>query len=361
MSPHTRNTIMKTYIAYLGTHDQDVASAPVPLSVNTVISCPNIPNSIDGPESITIDFNAKSEGGSVDVTCDVNHASFTESFLIQIAVVMEMSGCLELFIRNNEQEINLKVRTSDGEDSFIVETCGGLTEYIVEINPDDLDLFYRAQESIKQLDEEWGGCASFIIKYTQDPLYCFFVDNNKRQDSGPMVLNTLVTKPLHPVAFLREVGINMFVAGHDEVTINFFPNDAIKLKTVIDDSLLTTTKPTPKEKVSLYCNENGQPLLTQVVEDYDQLTVVNYEKWYGFYILYSNGTVERVGTAAINEILEQGFQYYDHIPHPLFMIALARYLGALLPTTVLEAVAGRWAIEMEELYNDYDFYGVNEE
>lgn len=202
-----------------------------------------------------------------------------------------------------------------------------------------------------------------------------FIENVNRMVDGPVTS--------HAVYMEGGEGVTLAYSNIDHngtMTIDTIPNamnwDHVKIMTyamamganrvllTFDDKqleLVPDFKIDKDQTTTLYCNENGQPLLTQVVEDYDQLTVVNYEKWYGFYILYSNGTVERVGTAAINEILEQGFRYYDHIPHPLFMIALARYLGALLPTTVLEVVAGRWAIDMEELYNDYDFYGVNEE
>jgi len=110
----------------------------------------------------------------------------------------------------------------------------------------------------------------------------------------------------------------------------------------------------------LYMSDRQIPLLTQQVETYDQLTVEHYDKWYSFFILRKDGTVEKVSPDVIDNVLTKGERYIDHTPHPMFMVVLAKTLNVQLPALVLEVVAGRWAIEQTDVYDDYDLYGVNE-
>lgn len=93
---------------------------------------------------------------------------------------------------------------------------------------------------------------------------------------------------------------------------------------------------------------NGPPLERPV------LTLENYCKWYGFYIVHTTGGVEQLS----NDYGEydangQWVGWHDHVPHPLLMDCLAEKHNLIVDEQAKEMAIGRYMMEVKGEYNDY--------
>lgn len=77
------------------------------------------------------------------------------------------------------------------------------------------------------------------------------------------------------------------------------------------------------------------------------LTVENYCKWYGFYLVHQDGTVTSVDEDAYHKAMHADPEAVsgDHVYSPRMMRIIADQLGAHLCNQSLEMVVGRWMLE----------------
>ena len=103
----------------------------------------------------------------------------------------------------------------------------------------------------------------------------------------------------------------------------------------------------PKTKV--YLSERGIPLLCQTPGTFGNpiVTLENYEKWYGPYILHHNGLVEAADPGDLSDINTRlgGGLIGDHNFHPRLLNELAKHIGGEADWRAIEMAGGRWVSE----------------
>jgi len=123
------------------------------------------------------------------------------------------------------------------------------------------------------------------------------------------------------------------------------------------------------DKHRVYYSSRGIPLVYHGQPcDHAVLTVENYLKWYTYYLVMPNGTVEDLDTGGRAKILER-FEheveaslpsgeglYGDHIMHPKFMWAVASKLDYYLCLESYEMVIGRWEHIPRQPNHEYVYF-----
>lgn len=103
----------------------------------------------------------------------------------------------------------------------------------------------------------------------------------------------------------------------------------------------------PKTKV--YVSDRGIPLLCQEPSTFGKpiVTLENYEKWYGLYILHPNGRVEGADPGALGLIDHRlgGCLFGDHNFHPRLINEFANDIGGTADWRAVEMAGGRWVSE----------------
>jgi hypothetical protein len=96
-------------------------------------------------------------------------------------------------------------------------------------------------------------------------------------------------------------------------------------------------------------SERGFELVEQGVYDTPVITVENYQKWYNLYVIQPTGEVEILDPGLITEVIGEinEILVIDHTFHPKLLLLLAKKLGAEVPSTTMEMVAGRWVLDNE--------------
>lgn len=99
-----------------------------------------------------------------------------------------------------------------------------------------------------------------------------------------------------------------------------------------------------------YVSYRDIPLLCQDPDEHGRPTVTmeNYCKWYGVFILHADGSVTQVPIEDIVEILDkaEGILMIDHCYHPQLLHEIAKKIGGVADSLSLEVTAGRWVIEI---------------
>ncbi len=99
-----------------------------------------------------------------------------------------------------------------------------------------------------------------------------------------------------------------------------------------------------------YLSERNIPLFTQEVDAFKRpiVTMENYCKWYGVYILHPDGSVEGVDPGLMADIQSQdnGCLFGDHNYHPRLLNKLAKRINGAVDSIALEVVTGRWVAEI---------------
>lgn len=121
----------------------------------------------------------------------------------------------------------------------------------------------------------------------------------------------------------------------------------------------------PKTKV--YLSSRGIPLLCQTPSSFGKpiVTMENYCKWYGVYILHPDGRVESADHDLLSEICDE-VNYClmgDHNYHPRLLNELAKKIGGTADYRAIEATGGRWVSEQMDgelpLMPNFDIPGGN--
>ena len=86
------------------------------------------------------------------------------------------------------------------------------------------------------------------------------------------------------------------------------------------------------------------------------LTVENYPKWYGLYLVCPNGSVEEIDFGVLCPLAEEkgANPYVDHVPNAQLIPELAESRGWILDPCSYEMMVGRWEAEIVAP-DKYDF------
>lgn len=103
-----------------------------------------------------------------------------------------------------------------------------------------------------------------------------------------------------------------------------------------------------------YRSERGYQLLAQSAGTEPIVTLENYEKWVGVYVIHPDATVTIVPTSVLEAAgaYTHGWQV-DHYFHPKLLHALSVIYQGSVDIVSLEVAAGRWAMA----YRNDDYYG----
>ena len=100
----------------------------------------------------------------------------------------------------------------------------------------------------------------------------------------------------------------------------------------------------------VYRSERGMPSLCQSPSEFGKpiVTLENYCKWYGVYILHPDGRVEGVDPGLLNELAEKVGHCLmgDHNYHPRLLNELAKHISGQADHRAVEVAAGRWWYEI---------------
>jgi len=86
------------------------------------------------------------------------------------------------------------------------------------------------------------------------------------------------------------------------------------------------------------------------------LTVENYPKWYGLFLVHPDGAVQEVDFGVLHKFSDKAGQppYVDHVPNAKLIPALAESRGWILDPCSYEMMVGRWECEIVSP-EKYDF------
>lgn len=100
----------------------------------------------------------------------------------------------------------------------------------------------------------------------------------------------------------------------------------------------------------LYVSDRNLPLLCQEPDTFGRPTVTleNYCKWYGIFVLYPDGRVESIDHGLIGEVADRigGSVMGDHNFHPRLLNELAKELKGIACYRSIEVAGGRWVNEI---------------
>jgi hypothetical protein len=82
------------------------------------------------------------------------------------------------------------------------------------------------------------------------------------------------------------------------------------------------------------------------------ITMENYTKWYGIYLVMPDGTVEAVDPDVSDAAAKKlsFWPYGDHLFHPQLLIQLRKDHGWEVDERALECAGGRWVREHDMMY-----------
>ena len=83
--------------------------------------------------------------------------------------------------------------------------------------------------------------------------------------------------------------------------------------------------------------------------DVPVLTVENFAKWYGLYLVHPDGRVEEIDFGVLEDAARKlGVSpYVDHVPRPEVVEATASARGWILDEASREVIVGRWRLEVK--------------
>lgn len=104
-------------------------------------------------------------------------------------------------------------------------------------------------------------------------------------------------------------------------------------------------------KTKSYVSHRGMLLLCQSPDTTFKkpiVTMENYVKWYGVYILHPDGRVESVDPGVLGQMADRcgGIVMGDHNYHPRLLNELAKEIGGKVCWRSLEMAGGRWVSEI---------------
>ena len=111
----------------------------------------------------------------------------------------------------------------------------------------------------------------------------------------------------------------------------------------------------PPERYRLYFSDRGIPLVDcNGARSRPTITVENYVKWYGLYLIHVDGRVEGIHPDIIDDVarLDPDALHGDHKFSPRLMYRLAKHLKARVCDQSLEIIAGRWILEYDGCYDE---------
>ena len=104
--------------------------------------------------------------------------------------------------------------------------------------------------------------------------------------------------------------------------------------------------------MNLLRSDKWHPLICQDEEiNGPILTVENYQKWYSLYLIDENRNVTVINDHETKSY--SGIAWHDHVPNPDFVIALAKDNGWHIDEVSLEAIVGRYMIEVKNQFNQF--------
>ena len=103
-------------------------------------------------------------------------------------------------------------------------------------------------------------------------------------------------------------------------------------------------------KYRMLYSERGLPLVAY--GDYNGgcsvITVENYCKWYSLYLIMPGNEVKKVEFERLEDFHET--EWYDHVPNPAYVLALARKYGYSIHDLPFEMIIGRYEREVRTRY-----------
>lgn len=100
----------------------------------------------------------------------------------------------------------------------------------------------------------------------------------------------------------------------------------------------------------MFKSDRDIPLICQGVHNCPVITVENYIKWYTLYVIHPDERVESLCYPGFENHLDepQGeMGFHDHCPNPRAVCKMAERLGYDVDEVSLDAITGRWHIEVE--------------
>lgn len=81
------------------------------------------------------------------------------------------------------------------------------------------------------------------------------------------------------------------------------------------------------------------------------ITVELYEKWYGLYLVHTDGRVEEIPFPEDTECCPSGVSAYrDHVPNPRVVAKFAQLHDYHVDWLAIELMVGRWEVEATDNY-----------
>ena len=109
-----------------------------------------------------------------------------------------------------------------------------------------------------------------------------------------------------------------------------------------------------KEVLSVYFSERNEPLVARFVGDEPVVTVENYVKWYGLYVIFPPDLhVEKFHFGHLEGYTKHS-AYVDHVPNPAAVQRWADSMGFEVDPNSLEMMLGRWLFESRNTFLDND-------
>lgn len=96
-------------------------------------------------------------------------------------------------------------------------------------------------------------------------------------------------------------------------------------------------------------SQRNIPLIYIGRHDVPIVTMENYMKWYGIYVVHPNGVVENVAPDVLDELCGDDYFIADHNYHPTLLRRVAKHFNGEVDPVSLEVALGRWKMEIEDL------------
>mgnify|MGYP001567987992 CR=1 FL=1 len=117
---------------------------------------------------------------------------------------------------------------------------------------------------------------------------------------------------------------------------------------------MTRPRKPPPPEYQLHFSERGIPLVNcSGSRTRPVITVENYCKWYGLYLIHVDGRVESIDSEIMDEIYAKDPVAIrgDHNFHPRLLYRLEEHLKASLCSQSLQMVIGRFMLELDFGYD----------
>ena len=98
----------------------------------------------------------------------------------------------------------------------------------------------------------------------------------------------------------------------------------------------------------VYMSHRAIPLvyMEDPLDDFDVLTVENYQKWYGLHLVQPSGKIIEIPFPMDAIDCEGDIPFYDHVPNPRVVERFAKRMKHVVDDQALEMISGRWLAEV---------------